>query len=487
MSGEVLRLAHFSCKVGQTRFFSDLSFSLREGEIHGLAGLSPEQRDVLIRYFSGALPGADGQLFAFGELCAPADAKERIFCIRRQSSLIERMTVTENLFVLPAGERSKPLVVNRRELGAACQQLIDQYGLPLDASSRVGDLTRFGRIAVELLGAAAAGARVIFYNRGLDELPDHEFSRLHTLLLSLAMRGTVIVPLCGQPARMLQVCSRVTSVKQGVTIQMRPSEQTSVLDIRRAILGAYEPPQFHAAAAAKWDDRPLLSMRGLRLCPSDRPFDLEVSRGEIVGLVDYGSAGADRILQAIYGLTPCSCYHFAASGVPIPTERPDRAFAAGILLVRHIENGQELLWGAPVRESIAMPLLSRSAAPGGVIRKQFLDLEIMQAAKTAGLTAAQLARPLTPDLVLRAQLARILLSHRPVLLLENPFVGLAPEDDYLLKRFVVKFAEAGNCVLFSSTHFSEIAAICSRCYQLSGNGLIEQAAYQEGGSTGAQP
>lgn len=479
MNTELLRLCHFSARIGQISYFSDFSFSVCAGEIHGLCGLSSAQRDILIRYFSGRKPAASGQLFAFGKPYTPASGEmfpPGIFCIQRNSSLIHRMTVTENLFVIRSAP-GYPVFIRRRALGARCQELLERFGLSMDASTPVGELSPFGRIAVELLKAVVGGARVIFYDRGLDELSDYEFSRLHTLLRSITAAGMAVVPLCGQPARMLQLSARITTVKNGMSIKTFVSAEAMAQQIRQATLGTYEMPSLHTAFEAPC---PLLSVKGLRLSEKDAPLDLTLSQGEIVGLVNASPSSADRILQALYGLLPCSCYHLSVCGNSLPTRKPALAFDYGMLLVQNIECNDAMLYTASLRTNVELPLLRRSASFGGRIRRKFLDGEVERAAKAVGISPGQLGEPLAPPLILRAQLMRILLSHRPVLLLENPFVGLSPADDHLLRRFLVHFARDGNCVLFTSAHFSEMSEICTHCYQLTDGLLPVQSTAPEG-------
>lgn len=152
----------------------------------------------------------------------------------------------------------------------------------------------------------------------------------------------------------------------------------------------------------------------------------------------------------------------------------------GCCWCRILSGNDAMLYTASLRTNVELPLLRRSASFGGRIRRKFLDGEVERAAKAVGISPGQLGEPLAPPLILRAQLMRILLSHRPVLLLENPFVGLSPADDHLLRRFLVHFARDGNCVLFTSAHFSEMSEICTHCYQLTDGLLPVQSTAPEG-------
>lgn len=248
--------------------------------------------------------------------------------------------------------------------------------------------------------------------------------------------------------------------------------------IRQATLGTYEMPSLHTAFEAPC---PLLSVKGLRLSEKDAPLDLTLSQGEIVGLVNASPSSADRILQALYGLLPCSCYHLSVCGNSLPTRKPALAFDYGMLLVQNIEwQRRHAIHSVLAHECRAAVGFAAPPPFGGRIRRKFLDGEVERAAKAVGISPGQLGEPLAPPLILRAQLMRILLSHRPVLLLENPFCRLSPADDHLLRRFLVHFARDGNCVLFTSAHFSEMSEICTHCYQLTDGLLPVQSTAPEG-------
>ena len=307
MNDEILRLLHLRVKKDHVIYFTDLSFSLRRHEVLGLTHLSAEQRSILRQYFFGALPQAEGQLFAFGQPYRPPlpDTLTRTFyCVPPSSTLIEHMSITENLYVLtaPCCER---FIIHRRTLDARCQDLLDRFGLQLDARTVIEELSAFGRIAVELLKAVVFESRIIFYDRSLDALNEREFSHFQMFLRSLSAFGCSVVLLWGQPERMLPLCGRVIAVKNGVSIKTFSTEATAS-DIRRVLSGLSslpgpEPDYLDSQKGM------LLRVQGFRLCAADRPLDLTLSRGEIICLADSTSTNADQILHALYGLLPFSC------------------------------------------------------------------------------------------------------------------------------------------------------------------------------------
>lgn len=469
MSTEILRLTHFSCTIGHVQHFTDLSFSVRRGEIYGLMGLSAEQRDVLVSYFSGRRLPASGGLFLFGQPVRSASIRPYIACVHQGSSLVSCMTVAENLLVLTP-IRDKTAIIGRKTLDFRCQELLEQYGLQIESDTLVGNLSAFGKTVIELMKAIVAGARIIFYDHGLEDLSRRDFLQLQRILQTLCAKGISVILLSGQSSRMVSTSQRISVIKDGVSIKTFHSADTTIAELQRVALGTSE--SVARSPKPSLAQYPLLQVRGMRIKKEDSPIDLTLQQGEIVCVAGYEASRTDMILQALYGLIPYSCYHLSLNNCIIPTESVQQSFTHGMMLIEHIERPDLFFTKSSVRDSVLLPLLQLSAHKGGLLRRRFLNAEVEAAAERAGLSKQQLGQPLTPDLVLRVHQARILLSHRSVLLLQNPFAALSPADTQTLRRFLEDYISAGNCVLFTSTHFSEVSEFCTRSYYLTEDGIL---------------
>lgn len=125
-----------------------------------------------------------------------------------------------------------------------------------------------------------------------------------------------------------------------------------------------------------------------------------------------------------------------------------------------------MLYTASLRTNVELPLLRRSASFGGRIRRKFLDGEVERAAKAVGISPGQLGEPLAPPLILRAQLMRILLSHRPDAAAGKPFWSAKPGRRSPAAALFGSFCPRWELRVVYLAHFSEMSEICTHCYQL---------------------
>ncbi|MGM9617812.1 ATP-binding cassette domain-containing protein [Butyricicoccus sp.] len=464
MSEELLRFMHLELKKGQTIYFSDLNLLARSREIHGIAGLSAEQRNHLLSFFAGTSSFSQGTVYFSGHFCSSVPKlgfQREIFCIGQSSALVEHLTITENLYILQPHVKNLGWI-NRQKFSEQCEQLFEQFGFQADPDSLVRDLSAFGRIGVELLKAVVLHAKLIIYNRNLDDLSAFEFAQFCSLLQSLSSSGIAVLILCCEPDRMIQSCERVTVIKNGRTIKSFFSSEISSTDITRIINGNH--PENQSSSQFSDDQKIILTLRNLRLQNDAPPLSLTARSGDIIGFVDDISAKASQLLESIAGFIPCDRDSLSVQDTLIPVNQIQTAFQSGIFLVKHIGSDATLLMNATVRSNIMLPLLKRSSMFGGMLRKKFLNMESEQAAEAVGISIHELDHPMHPDLILRVQLARIWMSKRPVLLLDNPFAGLKEEDRLFLQQFIMDYAKAGNCVLLSSTHYLALETFCTHLY-----------------------
>ena len=474
MNEEVLRLSHLGIAAGGTPLFEDLSFSVRLGEIVCFPCLSAEQRGALCRVLSGRLRPAEGWIFIDSvpvTLASPVEAARRgVFCILKESALFRNLSIPENLFAHPA--RGRGLLLHRARITDAARRLLETYAPEIPADADVAALGAFERRLLELVKAVHAGARVIVFDHDLGGDTEAEAARLGSLFRQLTAQGVAIVCMSANLGRAMRVADRIVAVRQKTAL-MAFERPFSAGQIGNCLLGGAGP----------WDGAPapvvagpcLLSVTRMRVPSQERPFDLELRAGEIIGLADVTHRFADEILLALAG----SCAHREASltlcGAPNEVRSREESFRGGVLLAEDLSSDKALFRSMTVAENIMLPALRRSAGAFCRLRRRFLSAEAREAAAALGLTEEEFRAPPTKRQAFRTQLARIRLSYCRVLLLRAPFSGLRAGEQRTLRRFLLDFAAEGNGVLISAADAGDLAGLCTRVYLAEPDGLRERS------------
>jgi ribose transport system ATP-binding protein len=177
--------------------------------------------------------------------------------------------------------------------------------------------------------------------------------------------------------------------------------------------------------------------------------ELEVRRGEVVGLAGLVGAGRTELLRAIFGLGPPS------RGAVIVKKR-------AVAMLSEDRKGEGLALGLSIAANLT---LSR---PTGFIVTRRSDERAAQPwiskLGIRGRSASQPVSELSGGNQQKVALARLLHDGADVLLLDEPTRGIDVEAKALIYEIVDRAAEGGKAVLVVSSYFPELLGICDRIH-----------------------
>lgn len=217
----LLELERVSKVFGGVHALQNVRFDVQPGEVLCLAGENGCGKSTLIKIVNGVYrpePGAsirfDGQPVA--EL-NPARARELgIQVIWQDLALFPEMTVAENIaFEQNLGAR--PRLVDYRRMKAAARQILARLGVTLDLDRPVRRLSIAQRQVVAIARALVADARLVFMDEPTASLSHAETEALLAIVRRLSADGIAVVFVSHRLAEVLDVCSRVTVMRDGAT------------------------------------------------------------------------------------------------------------------------------------------------------------------------------------------------------------------------------------------------------------------------------
>lgn len=147
--------------------------------------------------------------------------------------------------------------------------------------------------------------------------------------------------------------------------------------------------------------------------------NLEVARGERIGLLGANGAGKSTTMGAIVGLYPVAAGEIVFDGAPMSRPSTAQTVGSGIALV---PEGRRLFPGMSVQENLAMGAF---AAAG----RRDLDApltEVFELFPILRQKSRQNAGELSGGQQQMVAIGRALMSRPRLLLLDEPFIGVAP-------------------------------------------------------------
>ncbi|TAG24502.1 MAG: ATP-binding cassette domain-containing protein, partial [Rhodobacterales bacterium] len=170
---------------------SDVSFQISEGEVHALLGENGAGKSTLVKMIYGLVRPDSGRMTLRGQPYTPAKPAEArragVAMVFQHFSLFEALNVAENVAL---GMENPPPM---KALAGRIREVSEEYGLPLDPSRMVGDLSAGERQRVEIIRCLLQDPKLLIMDEPTSVLTPQEVEILFRTLRQLAAEGTAIL------------------------------------------------------------------------------------------------------------------------------------------------------------------------------------------------------------------------------------------------------------------------------------------------------
>jgi ribose transport system ATP-binding protein len=207
----------------------------------------------------------------------------------------------------------------------------------------------------------------------------------------------------------------------------------------------------------------VLSIAGLSGRKAPRDVSLQVRRGEILGIAGLVGAGRTELLRCLLALDPVRSGTVKVCG-QIRRSCPRDRLAAGLGLVSEDRKSE----GLAQERSIADNLTYSRLAPYqrfGILRLARRAAAVRHWADALRIKARGVDQPvseLSGGNQQKVALARVLHQQADVLLLDEPTRGIDVGTKAEIYRLIGQLAAQGKAILFVSSYFHELLAVCDR-------------------------
>ncbi|MFI6801650.1 sugar ABC transporter ATP-binding protein [Streptosporangium canum] len=451
-------------RFGPTTALNGAGIAITEGETHALVGRNGAGKSTLVSILTGLQRPDEGEVRFRGEPAPPLadrDAwRQRVACVYQKSTIIPMLTVAENLFLNRQTDRG---AIKWRGLRARARQLLEQYGVDVDADGLAGDLSVEQRQLLEIARALSFGARFIILDEPTAQLDGPAIQRLFDRMRSLREQGVTMMFISHHLDEVYEICQSVSVFRDA-----RHIVTTTVGDLPHAQLvdamtgeatAAYEYRSRTADASAPV----VLAARGLSLDGRYEDVDLAIRSGEIVGLAGSGSSGKVGLAETLVGLRRADAGTVTVNGTEVKPGDVPSALAAGLGFVpqdRHHEGFVPLL---SIAENATIPIAGKLGRYGMISparrrergARMIAELDI----KTTG--PDQPVADLSGGNAQKVVLARALADDPRALVVINPTAGVDVKAKHSLLGAVEDAVAEGTGAVLVSDELDDLR-ICDR-------------------------
>jgi ribose transport system ATP-binding protein len=476
----VLSLRSVSKAYGAVQALRDVSVDCHAGEIHALVGENGSGKSTLLGVASGFVHPDDGTVEIAGSQQrrgSPAEARRLGLGMAYQTySHVLALSVAENLY-LAAPKDERPTRKAMEDWGAT---KLREYELDVPVNAPAGSLSLAQRQLLEVVKALLARPKVLLLDEPTTALGPEEVERLHTLVFEQSRAGVGVVYVSHRLPEVLGIADRVTVLRDGVAQGTFDAAGMSEESLVALMIGRPLQLAFPEHQGVQANREVRLAVSGLR---GDRfgPIDLEVAKGEIIGIAGAEGNGQVQFLRGLAGAERTTG-NAICDGDRLDSRSPLGPLRAGVVLLSGDRAGESLFPVLSVRANTTIQVLGQLGRFGFIDRRRERRT-IADLVRRLGIRMASIEQPvhsLSGGNQQKVSLTRpFLRGEVKVILAEEPTQGVDVAARFDIYDALRAKAEEGVAVIVKSSDPLELAGLCDRVVVMSRGKIVAEIPREE--------
>ncbi len=461
---ELLRLEHISKTFPGTRALTDVSLSLKPGEVKALVGENGAGKSTLMNIIGGVLqrdPG-NSQIYVNGkkaEFKTPADAIDAgVGFVHQELSLFSHLPVSYNIFVdrLPM---TKWGTIDKKKLREAARKLLDSFSLPISPDIPVGKLTVGNQQIVEIIHAVALDAKIMIFDEPTSSLSESEVEILFQIIEKLKKNGVGVFYITHKLGEIFRICDTVAVLRDGCIVAEYDVQNTTTQELVNNMVGR-EIGNYYVEKSSGIGEE-FFRVEDLRLNGNDLPISFSLKRNEILGFYGLVGAGRSELLRAVCGIDRRASGRTYLNGKEIKTKTYQDSLKNGITYLTEDRKKLGIFPGLSVMQNIYISDMCRQR--GVILRNREEYMEAQKSVKENNIKTSNVTeaiRNLSGGNQQKAIIARCLKINPQIIILDEPTRGVDVNAKAEIHRKIRALAEEGMGVIVISSEMPEIMGLC---------------------------
>lgn len=461
----LLQMKNVGKSFGGTRALDNVDFELKKGEVHALLGENGAGKSTLVKILSGAIKLDEGSMVLENSSYSPSSPldgrKKGVSMIYQELNLAPHLTVEENIML--GKELHSWGFVQRKEMRRRVRDALEWVHHPeISLDAQVRKLSIGARQVVEIARALMEKATILIMDEPTSSLSQEDSDLLFQIIKRLKAQGVSIIYISHFLEEVQRIADSFTVLRDGRKVCSGNMEDASLEELIQHMVGQKVKEMFPRVEHEVGEV--LLSLDQLKGKKMQASVELNLHRGEMLGLAGLIGAGRTEMLRTIFALDAVEqgsvkvTYVRFSKGTPQQRIKQGMGFLSedrqreGLALSRSLADNITLSNFSPYRRFGFLGLKKRNEAVLGWILKM----------KIKARSPDQRVIYLSGGNQQKVALARLLHQKADILLLDEPTRGIDVISKSQIYEWMGQIASQGKAILFVSSYFPELLGICDR-------------------------
>lgn len=461
-----------------------IDLELMPGEVLAICGENGAGKSTLMNCLFGMLIPEEGEIIIEGKPVKfenPRQAQDHgIGMVHQHFKLIPSFTVAENVF-LGHEETEKLRRVNEKKQNEIVSQLSERYGLQINPTDRVSDLSVGLRQRVEILRALSKEVKILILDEPTAVLTANEVDKLFSVIRRLTADGMSVILITHRLNEVVQIADRVVIIRRGKKISTHMRGTFTQHELATLMIGKEPRP---VKKRVPVDITGAVMLEGRHLTASDtrgvpmlKDFSFQVRAGEILGIAGVAGNGQSELINLVTGIQKPDSGELDVCGKNM-TGRPVSAYRKnGVVLIPEDRMVRGISRYSNIVDNVAAGLLDDDS-----LGKFFLNCkkvtdrtkQLIQQYDVRDAYPGTIIRRLSGGNIQKVVLARELSREPKVVIAAEPTRGLDIGAIEFVHDQLNKLREEGVAILLISMELGEILELSDRVMVLYDGRLMKE-------------
>jgi len=466
----LLETKGLSKTFGATPALVDVDFTLHSGEVHALLGENGAGKSTLIKLLTGVHKRDAGTICLEGKPIDPRSPRHAqelgISAVYQEINLIPTLSVAENIFV--GRQPTRFGITDTRAANRKARELLKTFNIDIDVTRELSSYSIAIQQIVAIVRGVDLSAKVLILDEPTSSLDRNEVETLFSVIRSLKERGIGILLITHFLDQVYEISDRITVLRNGHKVSEHLTAELPRMQLISEMLGKQLTQELGAQgnhkAAKQREHEPYLKVRGFARHGMMEPFDLDVQKGEIVGLAGLLGSGRTEIAHLIFGIHKAEKGSAYVRDKKVNLNSPRAAIRLGFGLCPEDRKEEGLIPDLTVRENIILALQAKLGwfkfLP--LKRQEQIAQEMIDALQIVTSDAEKPVKELSGGNQQKVILARWLVSDPEFLILDEPTRGIDVGAHAEIINIIKRLAADGKAMMIISSELAEIVDYSDR-------------------------
>jgi ribose transport system ATP-binding protein len=463
----VLKAEGITKRFGGITALDNASLEVRRGEVHALVGANGAGKSTLIKIITGAYSNDEGHIFLEGKDIRVKSTFEAralgISAVYQEFSLINTVSVAENIYM---GKLLKKQIgpikqVDWKKVNEEAQKTLSLLNSDINPQELVSNLSVAQKQMVEIAKAMSNDIKVLIMDEPTASLSEHEIDNMFHVVKELQKKGISIIYVSHRLEELPIICNRISIYRDGKYVKTMNIEDAPKQIIIENMVGKNITctEQINNAGGEV-----LLEAKNFTSGRSFQDINLNLHKGEILGIAGLAGAGRTEFVRALFGADKRDSGQVYIEGKKVKIKSPMDAKRAGIGFVTEDRKEEGLILNMNLHTNVGMTILDKLKKIIGLDlkREEVLTKKYIESLSIKCRDGAQTAKELSGGNQQKVVIAKWLATEPKVLIMDEPTRGIDVGSKNQIYSLMNTLAAQGIGIIMISSELPEVLQISNR-------------------------